>query len=534
MAKTHRNALRDGRRRSAARQTQHVSGRTAVRGGGWDGWSVALFDSDFMPHGHCYIWQPAVLWLNVAADAVIALAYYSIPTSLTIFRRRRPDMEFSWMLGLFVAFIFACGTTHVMAIWTVWRPVYGVETLVKVATAAISIVAAVLLVRILPRVLALPSLTALETANAALAAEVDRRTHAEERYRTLLESAPDGMVICDADGRITFANTQAESLFAVPRAELVGQNVEVLIPGRLRDLHVDHRTAYLREPRLRPMGAGLSLRARRRDGSEFPVEISLSPLATASGTLVIATIRDITARRRAETIVREYAHRLEVLSRQLLTTQESERRALARELHDEVGQSLTALKIGLGTCRERLATSMLDESVELVDRLLQQTRELSLDLRPPLLDDLGLVAAIRWYVDRQAQRGGWTAHIDAEDLDRRLPAEVESACFRVVQEAITNVMRHADARHVVVAVQRIDDEIALTVRDDGAGMDVAAARRRSLHGASLGLMGMEERVSLLGGRLTIASEAGRGTELRAFLPERPSAVSAAAGSAVRA
>lgn len=265
-----------------------------------DGLWSALFDSDFMPHGHCYLWQPAVLWLNVAADAVIALAYYSIPTSLTIFRRRRPDMEFSWMLGLFVAFIFACGTTHVMAIWTVWRPVYGVETLVKVATAAISIVAAVLLVRILPRVLALPSLTALETANAALAAEVDRRTHAEERYRTLLESAPDGMVICDADGRITFANTQAESLFAVPRAELVGQNVEVLIPGRLRDLHVDHRTAYLREPRLRPMGAGLSLRARRRDGSEFPVEISLSPLQTEEGVLVSGAIRDVTERKKAD------------------------------------------------------------------------------------------------------------------------------------------------------------------------------------------------------------------------------------------
>ncbi len=481
-----------------------------------------LFDSPFMPHGHCYLWQPAVLWLNVASDALIALAYYSIPTSLTILRRRRPDVAFPWMIGLFVAFIFACGTTHLMAIWTVWHPAYGVEGLVKAATALISAATAVLLVRLLPQALALPSPAALAAANAALAAEVERRTAAEERHWTLLESAPDGMVVCDATGRIAFANAQAEALFGIPRAELIGRNVEVLIPGRLRDLHVDHRTNYLRAPRLRPMGAGLPLHGRRSDGSEFPVEISLSPVLTKSGTLVIAAIRDITERRRAETIVREYADRLESLSRQLLTAQESERRMMARELHDEIGQSLTALKLALSSSRERLATSALDESVELTERVLQQVRELSLDLRPALLDDLGLLPAIRWLVDRQARRAGWTVRIDAADLQHGLPAEVEIAGFRIVQEALTNVMRHAGARHVAVSVQQTDAGLTLTIQDDGCGMDVGKAHSRALRGSSMGLLGMEERVSLLGGHLTIESQPGAGTTVRASIPTHPS------------
>jgi PAS domain S-box-containing protein len=484
-------------------------------------WST-LFGSDFMPHGHCYRWEPAVLWLNVGADALIALAYYSIPTSLATFYRRRPDLGFQWMTALFVAFIFACGTTHAMAIWTVWHPDYGLEGLVKAVTAVLSAATAVLLVRMLPQILALPSPTALEAANGALAAEVDRRKVAEERYRTLLESAPDGIVISDAGGRITFVNAQTEALFGMPRTELIGQHVEILMPERLRRSHVGHRTAFLGEPRLRPMGAGLALHGRRRDGSEFPVEISLSPLHTEAGTLVTAAIRDITDRRRTEDTVREYAVRLERLSRQLLSTQEVERRTIACELHDEIGQSLTALKLGLGTCRERMASPMLDESVTLVERVLQQVRELSLGLRPSLLDDLGLAAALRWFVDRQARRAGWTGHVDAHGLDHRFSAEIEIACFRIVQEAVTNVVRHAEARHVEVSARETDGGIAIAVRDDGRGMDICSTRNGGATiGTSMGILGMEERVALLGGRFEIFSEVGKGTEVRAFIPERP-------------
>ena len=479
---------------------------------------AALVGTGFMPHGHCYRWNPFVLWLNVGADALIALAYYSIPATLARFSRQRPDLGVPWVVAAFIAFIFACGTTHVLAIWTVWQPAYGIEGTVKALTAIVSVATAIALVRVLPAALALPSRATLEGANVALAAEVDRRRQAEERYRTLLESAPDGMVISDATGRITFANAQTEALFGIPRVELVGQNIETLIPEARRDAHVAHRTAFLGEPRLRPMGAGLPLHGRRRDGSEFPVEISLSPLRTPTETLVTAAIRDITARQRAERTVREYAVRLEALSRQLLMAQEWERRTIAGELHDEIGQSLTALKLNLANARERGDTATLDDSVALVEHLLEQVRELSLGLRPSLLDDLGLPAALRWFVDRQGQRARFNGHVHAEGLDGRFAPEVEIACFRVVQEAVTNVMRHAKARHVIVHARLGDDGIFISVRDDGVGMDVGQARQRALRGVSLGILGMEDRVSLLGGRLEITSTLGAGTEVAAFIP----------------
>lgn len=482
-----------------------------------DVWA-GLVGTGFMPHGHCYRWNPFVLWLNVGSDVVIALAYYSIPASLARFARRRPDLGAPWLAAAFIAFIFACGTTHVLAIWTVWQPAYALEGIVKAVTAAASLATAVALVRFLPAALALPSPVALEAANAALAAEVESRRQAEDRYRTLLESAPDGMVISDAAGRITFANAQTEALFGIPRAELVGQPIETLIPAARRAAHVAHRTAFLREPRLRPMGEGLPLHGHRRDGTEFPVEISLSPLRTPNETLVTAAIRDITARRRAEETVREYAVRLEALSRQLTSAQEWERRRVACELHDEVGQSLTALKLSLANAHERGETTSLAESVALVEQLLEQVRELSLGLRPALLDDLGLPAALRWFVDRQARRAGFAGHVEADGLDGRLPPEVEIACFRVVQEAVTNVSRHANARHVVVHARRVDGGVALSVRDDGGGMDVGLARQRALRGVSLGILGMEDRVTLLGGRLEISSDSGTGTDVTAFIP----------------
>ncbi|MEO6030025.1 MAG: PAS domain S-box protein, partial [Candidatus Binatia bacterium] len=471
-----------------------------------------LFGSGFMPHGHCYLWQPGVLWLNVGSDALIALAYYSIPVGLAVVMRRRSDIVFPSMFALFAAFIFACGTTHLMAIWTVWNPVYGVEGLVKAATAGLSVLTAILLFRLLPEALALPTSAAieaanaaLEAANAALAIEVGQRKRAEEGFRNLLESAPDGMVIADAAGCITFANAQTEVLFGFPRAELIGQSIETLVPERLRDSHAAHRTSYLCGPRLRPMGAGLALHGRRRDGSEFPIEISLSPLETEGGTLVTAAIRDITERREAEETVREYGVRLEALSRQLLTTQEAERRAIAAELHDEIGQSLTALKLGLDRCRQRPEPAVLEENIGLVEHVLQEVRELSRGLRPAHLDELGLAAALRWFVDRQARRAGWVGRVEADGLEPRLAPDLEVACFRIAQEAITNVMRHAGADHVTVRVQRIGGGIEILVHDDGCGMDVAGARRSALRGVSMGLLGMEERVSSLGGRLEVTS-----------------------------
>ncbi|HLG15497.1 MAG TPA: PAS domain S-box protein [Blastocatellia bacterium] len=213
--------------------------------------------------------------------------------------------------------------------------------------------------------------------------------------------------------------------------------------------------------------------------------------------------------------------RLESLSRQLMEAQETERRHLARELHDEIGQALTAVKLNLQALQQSLSArelkSRLDECIGIADRTLQQVRNLSIDLRPSMLDDIGLVSALRWYVDRFGQRSGINAQFSAARL-ARLPSEIETACFRVAQESLTNVVRHSRARQVGVELKRRDGELELGIRDDGIGFDAHEARARAARGESFGLLGMEERVALVGGRIEILSAPEKGTEIRASFP----------------
>ena len=225
---------------------------------------------------------------------------------------------------------------------------------------------------------------------------------------------------------------------------------------------------------------------------------------------LLANIRD---REQANKAVRE-------LSRRLFQIQEDERRHLARELHDQIGQALTAAKIDLQAAQrleERTAiVRRLDDIIAVIERLLQEARQLSLDLRPPLLDDLGLVPALRWCLDQQAQRADLRVEFFADPALERVDAAIETACFRVAQEALTNVVRHARAQTVSVELHRTPEALHLVVRDDGIGFDVMTAEQ----GASLGLLGMRERVALLAGEMDCKSAPGRGTEIHAFFPVR--------------
>jgi len=214
--------------------------------------------------------------------------------------------------------------------------------------------------------------------------------------------------------------------------------------------------------------------------------------------------------------------RLQSLSAQLLQVQEAERRHLARELHDEVGQALTAVRINLLMLKRGAdpgsAAGRIDDSLAIVERILAGVRQLSLDLRPSLLDDLGLAAALRWYVDAQAQRAGLTAAVIIDALDREPGPDLAITCFRVAQEAVTNVVRHAAARRIELELRQRSGALELAVRDDGVGFDVTAARERAGRGASLGLLGLEERVEMAGGRVSIDSSPS-GTEIRVSFPD---------------
>jgi signal transduction histidine kinase len=218
---------------------------------------------------------------------------------------------------------------------------------------------------------------------------------------------------------------------------------------------------------------------------------------------------------RTEDALRDSEERYRILSRQLLRVQEAERRSLAVELHDQLGQILTAIRL---TLRGRRRAGRLAEAVGLVDQAIDKVRNLALELRPPSLDDLGLVAALRAYLERHAERTGLDVHVEIGPLEERLPPTVETAAFRLIQEALTNIARHSGAQRVEVELNVREGATELVVRDNGRGFDVRAARRRAEAGASLGLISMEERAALAGGQLEIDSEPGRGTTIRARFP----------------
>ena len=346
----------------------------------------------------------------------------------------------------------------------------------------------------------------------------------EQRYRTLLENAPEAILV-HQDGRWILANRAALKLLHAARVEqLVGR-------ATLDIVHPDYR-AIVRERIEREFATGepaplLEQQFIAVDGTVLDVEVVGIPITLAGRQGGQIIVRDITERRQAEQVVREREaevrrsrERLEALSQRLLKVQENERRLIARELHDQIGQALTAVKLNLESLRSgrRAKAFPLDESVAIVEQLMEAVRSMSLELRPSVLDDLGLAAALRWYADRQGRRAGLAVRVRTQLPTERLASDLETACFRVAQEAITNVARHAGAKRVEVDARAEDGTLDLTVRDDGTGFDVAAVRGGTTAEGSIGLDGMEERVRLLGGDFRIDSQPGTGTTVWARFP----------------
>lgn len=337
----------------------------------------------------------------------------------------------------------------------------------------------------------------------------------EERQRTLFESAPDPIVVVDAEGRMERVNRQAEVMFGYQRSELIGQPVEMLIPERFRNHHKQHRAGYIGSPHLPPMGTGLQLYGRRKDGSEFPVDIMLSPLASKRSPLVIAVVRDVTEQKQVNETLRR-------LSIRLLKAQDAERRRIARELHDSTGQNLAAVAMNLSLVTrsagvlDTLAQKALAESIAMVEGCVREIRTLSYLLHPPMLDERGLARALRWFVDGFSKRSGMRVDLEvAADWERPTP-EMEIALFRVVQEALTNAHRHAESSTARIRLDGDKTTVRLEVEDAGKGLAKAHAEGQLVTGG-VGITGMRERIKQLGGRLQIESGL-RGTTIRVTLP----------------
>lgn len=355
------------------------------------------------------------------------------------------------------------------------------------------------------------------------------------RFRTLVDQSVDVIMLVGPTGELLYASPAASSVLGYAPGENLGRaTFELVHPDDLAQVHALFRDLVTRSTG--PTRA--EFRVRHKDGSWRYLEATgINRLDEPAVEAIVVTCRDVTDRRQAEESLRatqsllqsvldnapivlwavnkegiQQAQR-EAWSRKLIEAQEAERRAVARELHDDFGQVLTALKLNLQR-RDRDDA----ETIALVDSAIARMRELAQDLRPPLLDEFGLEASLRWYVEREAKRAGLDFRLALAPFARRPPIAVETTCFRIAQEALTNVVRHAQARLVEVELSEANGTLLLTVRDDGQGFDVAAARRRAAQGGSQGLLSMQERVTLADGDLHIDSTPSRGTAIRARLP----------------
>ena len=347
----------------------------------------------------------------------------------------------------------------------------------------------------------------------------------KRRLRSVFELAPVAIWIAD-NGRIVFANRAAERLFGDGPA-LLGQPLDTLLAETTQPSLRSEVSRALHGASDVPVVRGHIVRP---DGTQREVEIALAALPDHGRTTVQMVIADVTQQRREAAALAESREALRRLSTNVVEAREEERRRIARELHDELGQRLTALKMELAALHGSAPAhgggdghgdgerdARIDNMIGMVDETLASVRRISTDLRPMMLDDLGLHAALEWLGRDAARRLGIEVTVRLGENEPPLDDRVATAAFRMVQEALTNVARHARASDVRIELRQHDGELELTVHDNGVGYPADALRREG----SFGLVGMRERAAMLGGRVDFSNPPGGGARLAVHLPLAP-------------
>ena len=329
----------------------------------------------------------------------------------------------------------------------------------------------------------------------------------EEQFRAFVESAPDAMIVVGAKGEIILANRQAEQLFGYTREEMVGRELEMLVPMSVAERHVALRTEYLKNPTARPMGTGLELYGVRKDGRQFPVEISLSPIRTREGVVISSIVRDITERKRLE-----QASRHEAILK--------ERNRLARDVHDNLAQGLTSIVLQLEGCEEVLTQNPQEAQKHIVlarsvaRSSLEEARRSLVAMHAPILHETSLPDAVEQIISDLRQESSARIELSVHGSPQPLPLETQEHLLRVSQEALRNSIRHAKAKEVRVDLTYDPDAVGIRIEDNGIGFSARKVRG----GLGLGLAIMRERASEIGAQFNLRSRPGKGTCVEVLMP----------------
>lgn len=367
---------------------------------------------------------------------------------------------------------------------------------------------------------------------------------AEERFREILESTPDAIIIVDSKGAIQMINNQAERLFGYTRRAMIGKKVEWLMPTGVKQEDTTHQDHYSEDPRHRPMTIGLEMYGRRKNGSLFPVEITLNPLQSEHGILTCAAIRDVTERKKGEDAIRKLNAELEdrvaertaslleankslqqaiegrrILEQEVIEISEAERQEIGRDLHDDLGQQLAGLWMFTSALEKSLRSHSAPEADQaarisgMLDKALSITRSLARGLQPVMPESGGLMAALNELATRSSQlfklRCRFTCRIPVNIHD----TSAATCLYRIAQEAVTNAARHGKAKHISISLSSTVKVVKLSINDDGAGLKNSEGKHDGM-----GIRTMNYRAEVLGGSLIFSNRPGGGTSVFCKIP----------------
>ena len=521
----------------------------------WAFFERLLDSSMFSPHGICLLWEPELIWLHVTSDALIAMAYFSIPIALAIFVSKRRDLKFGWLYWAFGVFILACGFTHVLSIYTLWVPIYGIEGLVKAATAIASVFTAGMLWPLLPELLTIHSPFELRQVRAALEEEEMKGRGAERllaqfqetqralresmaRLTAVVETAVDGFILIDSRGRILLFNPACERLFGYRADEVFQENVKLLMPQTYSLHHDDYLRNFLRTGERKIIGIGREVVGRRKDGSTFPMDLSVGEAKQDGESIFVGIIHDLTERKLTERQLQQ-AQKMEMVGQlsggiahdfnNLLTVIVGNAEYLSEQLKSRL--DLRQLADDICQAGERGA--------ELTRRLLAFSRRQL--LRPRAIDCHELIASTCKLLKRTLRENiEVTTAFNADAIFAFADSgQLESAVLNLALNA-QDAMAAGGRLTISTGIASLDDNYEgvhpdiesgeyamIAVTDNGEGMtsDVAArafepffTTKEVGKGSGLGLSMVYGFVKQSNGHISIYSEPGLGTTVRIYLP----------------